>query len=275
MTKFSPTKDIEWPITTDLREAAINTDDPRQLHQQTFFMHRERLAAIGQAVAEAAHEIANPLTAIACLARNITEQGEDDNLKELSARILVQTDRASSILRTLVSFAHRGKPDGAGHRVSVDIHRCVEEAISLVSIYNPKQVTLTNACPRDQHVMGNPQRLTQVFVNLLSNALDASDEAGRVTVSGESVEGDGAEALRVLVRDQGHGIEAEQMGNIFDPFFTTKPPGAGTGLGLAVVETILAEHEGRISIEPGLPRGTLVTLSLPLAEKSPVTPNQP
>ncbi len=270
----------ETPMFLNLHKAAVMGSDPgdhlviviedltetQQLEAQ--LMHKERLASIGQLAAGVAHEIGNPVTGIACLAQNLRMDFEDDNLQEVSNQILVQTDRVSSILQTLMSFAHGGKPDAARNLIPVEIHRCIDEAITLLSLENRKDVLLTNSVRHGLKVMGDPQRLAQVFVNILSNSLDASDEGGSVIITSQSAYGDGDadDNIRILVTDEGHGIERHRLDDIFDPFFTTKDPGVGTGLGLAIVSTIIAEHSGHISVSANSPRGNIVTISLPRAE---------
>ncbi len=231
--------------------------ETRQLQEQ--LLHKERLASIGQLAAGVAHEIGNPITGIACLAQNLKLETTDQSLVELSEQILTQTERVASILQALGSFAHGGKADAGYVPVPVTICQCVDQAIQLLSLHKLKDVELVNTCPQELQVLGNPQRLAQVFLNLLSNAQDASDEASRVIISG-SLAGD---EVTVLITDEGHGIPGTENSTIFEPFFTTKDPGQGTGLGLTIVASIIAEHQGRIHAEPNEQQGTRVVIHLP------------
>ncbi|OPX53986.1 sensor histidine kinase, partial [Oceanospirillum multiglobuliferum] len=127
-----------------------------------------------------------------------------------------------------------------------------------------KDIEFSNLCPNDLYVIGDVQKLIQVFVNLLGNARDASDAGDSVTITATIQDN----TVRVSVTDRGCGIPEEQLEHIFEPFFTTKDPGEGTGLGLALVYSIIEEHYGHIQISSPADRmqgrGTEVTITLPL-----------
>jgi signal transduction histidine kinase len=115
-------------------------------------------------------------------------------------------------------------------------------------------------------VRGLPEQLTQVFVNLITNACHAMPPGGGViTIATDLAEGDGR--LRVTVSDTGHGIPTQNVGRVFIPFFTTKGDGKGTGLGLAIVKSIVEGHGGQISVESDPPQGTQFILLLPVASR--------
>ncbi|MBC6905752.1 PAS domain S-box protein [Saccharophagus sp. K07] len=227
-------------------------------------IHSERLASVGRLAAGVAHEIGNPITGIACLAQNLEYDTDDPEILETGNQILSLTERVTRIVQSLVSFSH------AGQRVDNEFHRvhpreCVQEAINLLSLQKERnQVEFYNELPDDIVIEADSQRLIQVFVNLLSNARDASPEGGRVVVEG-SIQG---EEVRITVTDEGTGIPPEVASRIFEPFFTTKDPGEGTGLGLAMVYTIIEDHMGRIEIEspvgPEHRNGTRFIILLPL-----------
>lgn len=235
-------------------------------------MHNERLASIGQLAAGVAHEIGNPITGIACLAQNLKIETDQAELHELSDQILEQTDRISTILQSLVNFSYGGNADVKRAYVPVDIRQCTEEAVNLISLSRREDgISFHNYCPEDLTVLGDPQRLAQVFVNILTNARDASENGSKVTIGG-FLDGD---MVRIEITDQGHGIPTGQLKQVFEPFFTTKDPGKGTGLGLAIVTSIVDEHHGSIVAESAGVRGTRVTLRLPryLREKLTSTGN--
>jgi signal transduction histidine kinase len=120
---------------------------------------------------------------------------------------------------------------------------------------------MDNVCPSDLAVLADRQRLTQVLVNLLTNACDASAPGGAVLV--DATREPDAVLLRVI--DAGRGVPAELKERVFEPFFTTKPPDEGTGLGLSVVYGIVEEHGGRVWIESEPGCGTTVLVRLPIA----------
>ena len=249
--------------TQDLVLVIDDITEATQMENQ--LLHNERLAAIGELAAGVAHEIGNPITGIACLAQNLKFEADRSEHKELADDILTETTRVSSILQALVSFAHRGHGDAARLMMPVEISQCVDEAIALLSLAeNDTQVRFINRCADNAVIEGDPQRLSQVFVNLLANARDASAEDDEIIVRASVESGQ----VVCHVDDQGTGIPGDALSKVFDPFFTTKEPGEGTGMGLAIVTTIVAEHQGQISASsppPDFQKGARVTLRFPCA----------
>jgi len=232
-------------------------------------VHSERLASIGRLAAGVAHEIGNPITGIACLAQNLREEREGDaELTEISGQILEQTKRVSRIVQSLMSFAHAGARQQATEPVCLaDV---AQEAIGLLSLNRRSvDVQFFNLCDPHHIVEGDPQRLAQVLINLLSNARDASPEGGAIRVRSAISD----HAVELIVEDEGSGIPKAIMDRLFEPFFTTKDPGKGTGLGLALVYSIVEEHYGHITIEspadPEQQRGTRFRVTLPRFAEAP------
>jgi PAS domain S-box-containing protein len=227
-------------------------------------VHSERLASVGRLAAGVAHEIGNPVTGIACLAQNLKYDTEDPEILETGSQILSLTERVTRIVQSLVSFSHAGqRADNTLQKVSP--RECVQEAINLLSLQREgNQVVFMNQVPAELTLEADSQRLIQVFVNLLSNSRDASEEGGAILVEGGVL----ADYVRLTVTDEGSGIPAEVADRIFEPFFTTKDPGEGTGLGLAMVYTIVEDHKGSIEIESPVNRergtGTRFVILLPL-----------
>ncbi len=230
----------------DTSGRVIVLEDATDIHLlEDELLHSERLASIGRLAAGVAHEIGNPVTGIACLAQNLRYDTDNPSSLETADEILVQTDRVSKIVQTLVNFAHSGK---GGHQAlqSVSIKDCVDEAMHLLRLNkDAKPVRFENYCDEAWYAYADAQRLLQVFVNLLSNARDASPEDSLVSVNCQK---DGQQLL-IQVVDRGVGISKEHQEQIFDPFFTTKEPGEGTGLGLSLVYSIVDELNGSISVE--------------------------
>ncbi|MDO8696408.1 MAG: ATP-binding protein, partial [Pseudomonas sp.] len=225
--------------------------------------HSERLASIGRLAAGVAHEIGNPITGIACLAQNLRYEREDDaELGEISTQILQQTKRVSRIVQSLMSFAHAGNHQH--NEEVVCLADVAQEAISLLSLNRDSvEVQFFNLCDPQHLVSGDPQRLAQVLINLLSNARDASTVGGAIRVKTEA----STETVELLVEDEGSGIPKAIIDRLFEPFFTTKDPGQGTGLGLALVYSIVEEHYGQITIDSPADserqRGTRFRVTLP------------
>ena len=243
----------------------ILTEDRTRLDTlEAELAHSERLASIGRLAAGVAHEIGNPLTGIASLAQNLAEdarRGEADDalVGEQTADILGQVARIDRIVRSLLTFSH-GESATGEVRVPIRLAASVAEAGRLVRLAPERRdVTLDVDVPENALVVGDANRLVQVFVNLVDNACDASPAGGTVRVHGH-VAGD---TFVVTVSDDGPGIERDARERVFEPFWTTKPVGRGTGLGLALVHSIVADHDGRVRIGERHP-GTDVVVTLPL-----------
>lgn len=240
----------------------ILIEDLTDLHLlESELAHSERLASIGRLAAGVAHEIGNPVTGIACLAQNILHDKEDaEFVVESSEQILEQTRRISNIVHSLVSFSHGGTPTDHNPQ-PFNLHQCVEDAMRLVRLSQTgRQIEFSNRCDPELVLHGSQQRMVQVFVNLLSNAADASPTYGQVEVRSRKQ----GNQFEVLVTDKGPGIDEKILDQLFEPFFTTKQPGEGTGLGLPMVYNIVAEHGGTISLQSKPDTGTSIILHLPL-----------
>jgi len=226
-------------------------------------VHSERLASIGRLAAGVAHEIGNPITGIACLAQNLREEREADaEIGEISSQIIEQTKRVSRIVQSLMSFAHAG---GRQHNLyPVSLAEITQDAIGLLSLNRrTTEVQYFNLCDPQHLAEGDPQRLAQVLINLLSNARDASQPGGIIRIHSEVSE----QTVYLIVEDEGSGIPKAVQDKLFEPFYTTKDPGEGTGLGLALVYSIVEEHYGQINIDsptdPETQRGTRFRITLP------------
>jgi len=234
-------------------------------------MHSERLASVGRLAAGVAHEIGNPVTGIACLAQNMRYETEDEELLESVSQILSQTERVSRIVHSLVSFSHSGQQQGNGFQ-TVKVIDCAQEAINLIRLQKEKgDINFINEVDTKLSLWGDSQRLIQVLVNLLSNARDACPDNSNIVIAG-SQRGKWA---YVSVTDDGPGIPFDLQDQIFEPFFTTKEPGEGTGLGLAMVYSIVEEHKGILDIispvDKVLQKGTKFVIKLPIALESDAT----
>ncbi|WP_231759712.1 ATP-binding protein [Microbulbifer elongatus] len=226
-------------------------------------MHSERLASVGRLAAGVAHEVGNPVTGIACLAQNLQFDSDNPEVLETADQILSQTQRISRIVHSLVSFSHSGNQET--EKAPVDMRACVEEAVQLLSLQRDKtEVTFANQVPEGLIGLGDNQRLIQVFINLLSNARDASPDGGHIEVEGYTRTG----LACIAVTDNGPGISPAHRERILEPFFTTKEPGEGTGLGLAMVYSIVEEHGGQLELvspaHPETGRGARFIVQIPL-----------
>jgi PAS domain S-box-containing protein len=231
--------------------------------------HQDRLASIGRLAAGVAHEIGNPLTGIACVAQNLPFDMDPAVVEERAELIVEQTRRIDRIVRSLVSFSHAGVGAAAEDAPSVSepfkVRDAVEEAMDLVRLSRQARgVESINLCSDGLLVEGDRNKLIQVFVNLLTNACDASSTGARVEVSARRQNGE----TRIAVADSGAGIPEAVRDRIFEPFFTTKVAGEGTGLGLSLVYSIVREHRGSVEVTSTEGVGTTITVVLPHAEAS-------
>jgi signal transduction histidine kinase len=176
-------------------------------------------------------------------------------------------------VQSLVTFAHTGQTSLKDfHKVS--IHQCIDEAIHLLSLQTGrKQIEYCNLADEDIYIWGDTQRIIQVFINLLSNANDASPNYSTVILNTKMK----SPFVSIDVTDEGEGISEDNIKQIMDPFFTTKEAGKGTGLGLSVVFSIIEEHQGHIEVASPVAqqRGTCFTIKLPLYSESLETKEQP
>lgn len=222
--------------------------------------HSDRLASIGRLAAGVAHEIGNPITGIASLAQNLRDETDPQEIRQSVADILEQTRRVSGILQSLMSFSRGGRYPQTTE--TFPLREIAQESIRLVQLaLKGRNIRFELDCPPHIRLDGNRQELSQVLVNLLTNAGDASQPDSRVALLARSSEG---EAI-IEVMDQGEGIPHGLQETVFEPFYTSKPSGAGTGLGLSLAHKIILDHQGSIEIdsEPGV--GTRVIITLPLA----------
>src|SRR5213594_4339631 len=237
---------------TELSIVVMVEDVTEQQALETQLVQSEKLAAVGQLVSGVAHELNNPLTSIAGLSEFLLEQKELGKKDRGHLQVIQeQAERASRIVRNLLTFARKG----ASERVPVDLNDVIRRTLQLTA-YDLKlkdiavERELSGALP---DVFGDRHGLQQVVLNLVTNAAHAVADNPRerqreVTVSTWF---DGQVHLRVA--DTGPGIPDDIAQSVFTPFFTTKEPGKGTGLGLSITYSIVESHSGQITLEP---RGT-------------------
>jgi C4-dicarboxylate-specific signal transduction histidine kinase len=241
-------------------------------------MQADKLASFGQIAAGLVHELNNPLTSIVAytdyLIKKALVQGdavEKDDMERLR-RIGESANRMLRFTRDLVSYA-RPSSEVA---VPVVLHGVIDRALAFC-----EHVLAEAGATVDRRygvgvltVRGMPEQLTQVFVNLVTNACHAVAAKGGcivvetclvdTRVDARTYPRAGEGRIRVVVRDDGHGIAVENLPHVFAPFFTTKREGRGTGLGLSIVRNIVHAHGGTIRAESGPDAGSVFTIELPV-----------
>ncbi|TVQ61033.1 MAG: sensor histidine kinase [Phycisphaerales bacterium] len=206
---------------------------------------QDRLASLGMMSAGIAHELNTPLAVLKGEVERIAHDPADAIDPQRAALMLRVVQRLERLSESLLDFARVRPPS----REPAPVRALVEESWALVSIDRGlRDVELHNRVPESLEVRGDPDRLGQVFVNLLRNAADAMDGRGRIVVSAEETERDGRRWVSISVADSGPGIDPEVLPRLFEPFATTRLDDRGTGLGLAVSEGIIREHGGVILV---------------------------
>jgi two-component system, NtrC family, sensor kinase len=229
----------------------------------------EKLASFGELAAGLVHELNNPLTSIVAysdlLLKHALARGEefDPSDTERIRRVGESAQRILRFTRDVVAYVRPSDDDAIG---PVAIHDVLDRAFAFCEhVVDEAQATVERRFdPHITHVRGVAERLTQVFVNVVTNACHALPPRGGQIVVETSLVDDGRR-VRIVVADTGSGITAENMPHIFAPFFTTKTGGRGTGLGLAIVRSIVEGHDGTVvaSSPPG--RGARFVIELPVS----------
>ncbi len=227
-----------------------------------------KMRALGELVAGVAHELNNPLMASQTILHVILKNLHEDcpNLERLNL-IRKCNDRIQKIVEHLRGFSRQTEPEFQ----ELDINKPIEDALMITGQqlldHNISIVRrLGEGLPK---ISGDSNQLEQVFLNLISNAMDAMDIVTgpkELTISSYPVEAGRAPWVAVSVKDTGIGIPKENMDKVFEPFFSTKPVGKGTGLGLSLCFGIIEAHRGRVEIESEPGKGTEVKVILPIRE---------
>ncbi len=228
----------------------------KQIEEQLRFT--ERLAELGTLASGMAHEIGTPMSVILGRAEYLMHRTDDEATKKGLGTIVTQVERITKVMNQLLAIARRRPAE----RRAVNLGQTIEDNLEMFRERLARhriqvEIAFAESVPS---ILGDADQMSQVFLNLIMNAIHAMPDGGTLRVEGTQVNGN----VRLSLADTGHGIPTEHLPRIFDPFFTTKETGKGTGLGLTVVKGIIEEHGGTITVksEPG--RGTTFTIILPL-----------
>jgi two-component system NtrC family sensor kinase len=229
--------------------------------RQDQLVQAKKMSSLGVLTAGIAHQLNNPLNNISTSCQIILEelgQGDLEFVRKMLANVEQEVYRARDIVKGLLEFS-RVRDFTI---MAVPLEDVVRRSIRLISSQVPPGIDIVEEVPWDLVVEMDPQRMQEVFLNLLMNAIQAIQETpGQVKIAAHR---DGAHRQAVItVEDTGVGIPKEEIDRIFDPFFTTKEIGAGTGLGLSIVYGIIDKHHGTIAVESREGEGTRFTIRLP------------
>ena len=237
-------------------------DITEQKHLEQQLMHSQKMESIGTLAAGIAHEVGNPLASISSIVQVLTRTIDDEKAKDKLGLVQSQVHRITKIIRDLVDFS---RP--SNYQVQpTDVVRILVEAVEIVKMgKKAKAITFVTHVRRQIPLLPLvPDQISQVFINILLNAVDAL-QGKDGTITTELTRND--EQVSVTVTDDGTGIAEENMPKIFEPFFTTKRVGEGTGLGLWVSYGIVRSFGGDITVKSREGMGTSFSVTLPLNEK--------
>jgi len=253
-------------------ELAARNEELRLLNEALFESQRqvsqsEKLAAVGQVTATMAHQIGTPLNSISGYIQLMLQEAnlpprDQDRLKIIDS----QLDRLAESVKNLLSFTRQPKPQ----MKPLNINGILEELIHVSEpwLHTRKVKLLSCLSPNLPLVLGDFTHLQTLFLNLITNALDAMPDGGLLTIEtqgGPSRPSSGnGEWLEISITDTGIGITEESKKRIFDPFFTTKKMGEGTGLGLAICENIIKEHSGKLDVISEVGKGSTFSVFIPV-----------
>ena len=249
-------------IVRDVSERKRAEQEREQL--QAKVLHQEKLASLGLLAGGLAHEIGNPLASIQAICENIARKSADPATVEKCLRAREQVRRITGIVGQLVNFARPGRAAWQ----PININEIIEAALAIAKLSrSAKSMEITLNLDRSlPQTVAIGDQLSQVFLNLFLNAIDASrDEGGEIIISSRQIPA----GIEVSVSDNGHGIAAADMPKLFTPFFTTKEVGKGTGLGLHVCDGIVKRHGGEICVQASPENGATFTIKLPIRNHPP------
>ncbi len=224
---------------------------------QANLLQTEKLAALGTFASGIAHDINNPLYVMIGLAENILNERDFEVIHERAQSIVDAGKRIQTTCRNITQYARAAN---GMDLVQVDVTDTLNEAIKIAQYASTiDDLSVVKRYARPLKTLAIPQELLQVFVNLMTNAIQAMKGKGTLTLSTCAEDG----YAKIAITDTGCGIASENLEKIFHPFFTTKSASKGTGLGLHNVREIIKKYNGELSVESERGKGTTFFMKLP------------
>jgi signal transduction histidine kinase len=262
------------PLEIDLEHGQILTlvDVTEAAKAEAALRRGEALAAVGEAAAQLAHEIKNPLGSIRLGIEMLREYMVTEDALKTMGLVERGIQHLNKLVVDVTQFSRRREIDS----VDFDLNELIESSLELVAdrLQEKQTPVEKDFAPVAIHGRGDEEQLREVFVNLIANAIDASEAKSPVKITTAMVESDGrsksieaptrthSELVRIQITDHGSGMDQKTQARLFEPFFTTKK--RGTGLGLSIVRQILDLHGGQIEVESKPGQGTTFRIELPL-----------
>jgi len=242
-------------LTSWIMSAVIYRFAIREEKHQEKMIRQENLTRLGEMGATLAHEIRNPLGGIKGFAQIIEKKPQDPRNSHFAQMIVTEVLRLENLVTSLLAYARN---DNTSIPVLFDLKELIDHAVSLMrDEMEQHDVTLSCNSADDIQLCGHRDRIEQVLLNLIKNAIQAMPDGGTLTIDATAT----GKKISINVSDTGQGIKGEDKDKIFAPFFTTRA--TGTGLGLALCKKIVSEHNGSIGITSNPGTGTTVTVELP------------
>jgi signal transduction histidine kinase len=262
-------KQLEERIHDATSTLAERNEQLEEVNASLFELQREltkfeRLAAAGQLAAQFAHEVGTPLNLISGHVQLLQARTDDAKTRDRLELIGSQIARIERIVRNMLDATRRPQPELSPLDLNGLLRRIFEitaPTLAARQVELVAELTETNLL-----INGDSEQLQQVFINLINNSLDAMPQGGTLTFQSELIRENDTDNARIICRDTGTGISEEIRGRIFDPLFTTKLRGKGSGLGLSVVQQIVRDHSGTISLESIEGEGAEFHITLPLMQ---------
>ncbi len=230
-------------------------------------MQSQKMASIGHLASGIAHSLNNPLSGINMYIDVILKRMEE--IKDVPVYVDLRghlldvkeaTRRCNAVVRDLLSISRIPKPDKLPVYMNETLERVLSVVIPQIKLFKIQLVK--EFSPTAPRVLGSSGQLETVFMNIISNAVDAMPEGGKLTVKTSHLASEGK--VEVTISDTGCGISKKDLPYIFNPYFTTKAPGKGTGLGLSIAQLTIQSHRGTIEVDSEVGRGTIFKIKLPV-----------
>ena len=247
------------------------TRELKETHKK--LLHQDKMASLGKLSASVVHEINNPIAGIlnlTMLIKRIIQEGVDqktaEHFKEYLDLMETETRRTSRIVSNLLAFSRQSKMELKFLSLNQLIEKTLFLNMNLLKINGVKVEKRLD--PNIPNIKGSEDHLQQVFMNIVSNAVEAMENAKKGILNIETKYSLEDGKISVTFNDTGEGISSENLSKLFEPFFTKKKTGKGVGLGLSVAYVIVEDHGGSINVQSEIGKGSTFEVRLPVQQGS-------